>query len=297
MTTLSDQIDMRTARAVASLFDLPADGLTIGARLPLMWHLFYFLTLTPQAQIGSDGHPTVGEATPPGTRRMFAGGRVRTQPGLRVGDSVTAAHEVAADTTREGRSGTLRFVTHRTTMTVAADLPALIDERDIVYIPLTPASGAPAPSAEADQRRAESDQEADVPAAALLADTHASIVVDPTLLFRFSALTHNAHRIHYDREYARDVEGYPGLVVHGPLQAVLMAGLAETEHGDSGGPMEFSYRLVAPLFEDQGLIVAATRSDNTIVTSVMDRSGRVTATGVLAPVAPSSGSAEDAVRS
>lgn len=282
-----DQIDERTARAVATIFDLSVDDLTVGARLPLMWHLFYFLTFPPQSQIGPDGHPMIGEATPPGTRRMFAGGRVRMQPGLRIGDSVAALREVAADVTRKGKSGTLRFVTHRTTVSSAAPgAPTLIDERDIVYIPLSPVPVAPAISVAA-------DQEETVPAAALLSHAHKSIHIDPTLLFRFSALTHNAHRIHYDREYARDVEGYPGLVVHGPLQAILMAALAEKEYGDSVASMEFSYRLVAPLFENQGLIITATRSEGTILTSIMDRDGRVTATGVLGPVEPSTGSAHD----
>ena len=92
-------------------------------------------------------------------------------------------------------------------------------------------------------------------------------------MFRFSALTYNAHRIHYDRDYAR-AEGYPGLVVHGPLQALLMAGLA-------GARSEYSYRLVAPLYEDQGLVVSATPEGETIDVSCRDASGRVTATGVL----------------
>jgi 3-methylfumaryl-CoA hydratase len=95
------------------------------------------------------------------------------------------------------------------------------------------------------------------------------------LLFRFSALTYNAHRIHYDREYARG-EGYPDLVVHGPLQALLMAELARTP-----ARCEYSYRLVAPLFEDQGLVVSARPEGETISVSCRDGAGRVTASGVI----------------
>jgi 3-methylfumaryl-CoA hydratase len=101
-----------------------------------------------------------------------------------------------------------------------------------------------------------------------------AVTVDPVLLFRFSALTYNAHRIHYDRDYAR-AEGYPGLVVHGPLQALLMAELGRPTSS------EYAYRLVAPLYEDQGLIVSAAPDGDAVRVSCRDASGRVTATGVL----------------
>jgi len=101
--------------------------------------------------------------------------------------------------------------------------------------------------------------------------------VDPVLLFRYSALTYNAHRIHYDRDYARS-EGYPGLLVHGPLQALLMAELARR----SGVPAsEYSYRLVSPLYDDQGLVVSAVPDGNAVRVSCRDAAGRVTATGVI----------------
>ena len=102
--------------------------------------------------------------------------------------------------------------------------------------------------------------------------------VTPTLLFRFSALTYNAHRIHYDRDYSRAVEGYPGLLTHGPLQALVMAEAARA-HG-AGGPLAFEYRLVAPLFDHHGLIASAVPGTET-ATAVRDRSGRRTATGTL----------------
>jgi len=101
-----------------------------------------------------------------------------------------------------------------------------------------------------------------------------AVTVDPVLLFRFSALTYNAHRIHYDRDYAR-AEGYPGLVVHGPLQALMMA-----EEARPVGS-EYSYRLVAPLYDDQGLIVSAAPDGDAVRVSCRDTTGRVTATGII----------------
>ena len=105
------------------------------------------------------------------------------------------------------------------------------------------------------------------------------VEVNPVLLFRFSALTYNAHRIHYDRDYAR-AEGYPGLLVHGPLQALLMAELARPEPPT---PCTYSYRLVAPLFDGQGLIVSAAADGDAVRVTTRDRAGRVTAVGVIRP--------------
>jgi len=102
--------------------------------------------------------------------------------------------------------------------------------------------------------------------------------VNPVLLFRFSALTYNAHRIHYDRDYAR-AEGYPGLLVHGPLQALLMAELARPDLPPAR--CDYSYRLVAPLFDDQGLIVSAATEKDGVRVAARDKAGRITATGVI----------------
>jgi 3-methylfumaryl-CoA hydratase len=115
------------------------------------------------------------------------------------------------------------------------------------------------------------------------------IEVSPVLLFRFSALTYNAHRIHYDRDYARGVEGYPGLVTHGPLQALAMAeaaraaGYAGQEGGNAGGfgAAAFEYRLISPLFDHQGMVVSAAGGPDGVVTAVRDRGGRQTAEGIL----------------
>jgi 3-methylfumaryl-CoA hydratase len=104
------------------------------------------------------------------------------------------------------------------------------------------------------------------------------VEVDPVLLFRYSALTYNAHRIHYDRDYARS-EGYPGLLVHGPLQALLMAELAR--RSPAPRPAEYSYRLVSPLYDGQGLVVSAVADGDAVQVSCRDAAGRLTATGVI----------------
>jgi 3-methylfumaryl-CoA hydratase len=125
---------------------------------------------------------------------------------------------------------------------------------------------------------------AGTPAVVAAADDEWQVDVSPTLLFQFSALTFNAHRIHYDRDYARDVEGYPGLLTHGPLQALAMAEAARASddaaaRGDSGH--DFAYRLESPLFDTQGLIARAARDQEVITTSVRDVFGRRTGSGTL----------------
>lgn len=261
-----DTIDPRTAAAVAAFLDLPVEPYTVGAPLPLMWHLFYFLDYPAQAQIAADGH-AAGSAAPEGTRRMFAGGRVETHRGLRIGDDAVVTGGVADERVREGRSGPMRFVTHRAEITVGDDL-ALVEERDIVYLPLRPQPDAAA-------RSKQDPVHATGPALA-----HRRVTVDPTLLFRFSALTYNAHRIHYDRDYARRVEGYPGLVVHGPLQALLMAELGRQSRPEPA--RVFSYRLSAPLFEHSGLVVSLHETAGELGASIHDDAGTTTASSTFA---------------
>ncbi|MGJ9414484.1 hypothetical protein ACHAAC_17420 [Aeromicrobium sp. CF4.19] len=236
-----DDIDQRTARTVAAFLNRPGDQFLEGNQLPLMWQMFYFLDRPAQSALGLDGHPAGANATPEGYRRMFAGGRVHADRGLVVGDHAIATTATISDEQRQGRSGSLRFVCQRTTIEVDGDV-ALVDERDIVYIPMPAVTSA---SADQPVRRPVEHQEP---------TRTASVKVNSTLLFRFSALTYNAHRIHYDRDYTREVENHPGLVVHGPLQALLMAELATLVQ-----PMirTFSYRLVSPLHENDGLNVRA----------------------------------------
>jgi 3-methylfumaryl-CoA hydratase len=194
----------------------------------------------------------------PGLRRMFAGGRVRRHGALRIGAEATRRTWQASSARKEGRSGPLVFVTVRTEVSQGGEV-VITEEQDLVY------------------REAGADNQARSAQIVAVAGRDRTVTVDPVLLFRFSALTYNAHRIHYDRDYAR-AEGYPGLVVHGPLQALLMAGLARSL-GPAGS--EYAYRLVAPLYEDQGLVVSAAPDGDAVRVSCRDTTDRVTATGVI----------------
>jgi 3-methylfumaryl-CoA hydratase len=262
------------ARALGDLLGAPAPE--PGMSLPPLWHWVYLLDRAPQADLGPDGHPVRGTlpAPPgPGRRRMWAGGRVRTSGALCCGIPATKRTTVLSVTEKDGRSGHLTFVT--VGAQVLQDGVVVVDEeQDIVYRDAVPAAGARA------------EPKAPPPLVPVSAGER-EIEVTPALLFRFSALTYNAHRIHYDRDYCRDVEGYPGLLTHGPLQALAMAEAARAADGagSTGSPtsnVSFEYRLVAPLFDDQGLIVSAVPGrDGAIATAVRDRYGRQTATGTL----------------
>jgi 3-methylfumaryl-CoA hydratase len=269
------------ACALGGLLGVPVPDLSGGAGLPLLWHWCYLLDRPAQADLGPDGHPVRGvlPAPPaPGLRRMWAGGRVRASGVLRCGEPATRLTRVLSMTDKVGRTGPMTFVVvgHQI---VQRDQVVVDEEQDIVYR----APVAPAGSAEA----ADAGGAAVVPAG----DGEREIPVSPTLLFRFSALTYNAHRIHYDRDFARDVEGYPGLLTHGPLQALVMAEAARAAEG--AGPAAsaasaasareryFEYRLVSPLFDHQGMIVSAVPGEGSTGTAVRDRYGRRTAQGTL----------------
>jgi 3-methylfumaryl-CoA hydratase len=206
---------------------------------------------------------------------MWAGGRVRTSGPLRCGTPATKRSRVLSVTEKQGRSGPLTFavVEHQ----VRQDGHVVVDEQqDIVYRTATvPTSQAPA-SGPADGIETGTEGPVIPPAAGEWV-----IDVTPTLLFRFSALTYNAHRIHYDRDYARDAEGYPGLLTHGPLQALAMTEAARAAGCD--GDLAFEYRLVSPLFDFQGLVARAIPGQDATTTAVRDQRGRQTATGILQP--------------
>ncbi len=191
----------------------------------------------PMDQLGPDGHPTRGGFLPPVDlpRRMWAGGELQFVDTLRVGDEVTRHSEITDVTLKNGSTGPLCFVSVQHTTSTARGV-AIRERQDIVYrdMPGAPASPAAAP----------------VPAKpAPTAQHRETHLADPVLLFRYSALTFNGHRIHYDRDYVTKVEGYPGLVFHGPMQAALLVEFAARLNGGKA-PGKFSYRGVQPLFDD-----------------------------------------------
>lgn len=197
----------------------------------------------PAIGLGPDGHPVKGGFLPPVLlpRRMWAGGELEFLDPLKEGDSVTRSSRIADVRSKTGRSGPLCFVTVQHELSVGPRL-ALRERHDIVY---REAAIAPALAAGPDARQG--------------ADVEWRIVVDPVLLFRYSALTFNGHRIHYDEPYAREVEFYPGLVIHGPLQATLMLNLAVAQRGNL--PKRFAFRGVNPACGPQTLRIRAWQTD------------------------------------
>ncbi|HEX9039763.1 MAG TPA: MaoC family dehydratase N-terminal domain-containing protein [Trebonia sp.] len=273
----TETLQPEPARALGALLGVPVPDLERGAGLPLLWHWIYLLDRPAQADLGPDGHPVRGTlpAPPgPGRRRMWAGGRVRAQGPLRTGSPATKRTSVLSVTEKQGRSGHLTFVTVGHQITQDGQL-VIDEEQDIVYREAV-TGPAPAPAAGA----AFADGPASDPPPVPPGDGEWEIDVSPALLFRFSALTYNAHRIHYDRDYCRDVEGYPGLLTHGPLQALAMAEAARAA-GRGDGAVTFEYRLVSPLLDYQGLIVGAVPGQNAVATAARDRYGRQTAAGTL----------------
>ena len=204
-----------------------------GTTLPPLAHWLYFLPQAPQHEIGADGHPKRGGFLPPVPlpRRMWAGGRLSFQHALHVGEAVTRRSTITRVDAKQGRSGALVFVTVQHQV-LNAQGEAVTEEHDIVYRD-NPAPGAP-------------------PAAPAMAATDAQfsrrIVPDPVLLFRYSALTFNGHRIHYDRDYVTQVEGYPGLIVHGPLIATLLVDLLRREMPEAV-LARFEFKAASPLFD------------------------------------------------
>ncbi|MEO3860670.1 MaoC family dehydratase N-terminal domain-containing protein [Acrocarpospora sp. B8E8] len=257
------------AVALARLLDVAPPNLERDG-LPLLWHWLYLLECPHQADLGADGHPVRGVIpTPPepGRRRMWAGGRVTRLRPLMLDREATRRSEITSVADKEGRSGRLTFVTVRHTITQAEDV-AVVEEQDVVYRD----AARPGPGSESAARTF-------VPQPPERKEWEEwEVETDPTLLFRFSALTYNAHRIHYDRDYARDVEGYAGLVTHGPLQALLMAE-AVRRSGRRAAAIE--YKLVAPLLAHEGLVVGARPGEPNWDTRIRDHGGRLTATGYI----------------
>jgi 3-methylfumaryl-CoA hydratase len=186
----------------------------------------------PMSMLGPDGHPTRGGFLPPVPlpRRMWAGGEIEFLDALRVGDVSTRTSRISDVTVKTGSTGQLCFVSVEHTISSPRG-NAIRERQDIVYREMGAQAAAPAKPAP--------------PPVAQHRETHVS---DPVLLFRYSALTFNGHRIHYDRDYVTKVEGYPGLIFHGPLQAAFIVELAAKLRGGKP-PKKFTYRGVQPLFE------------------------------------------------
>ena len=231
-------LDVVTATPVAALsatLDREAQRPSDGVPLPYLWHWLYFLPLYRQSEIGEDGHAKRGGFLPPVPlpRRMWAASQLSFHEAIVVGDRLARTSTIEDVTEKSGRSGTLVFVKVRHEIRRnGAENIALTEFHDIVYRD-APAPGAPSPQPQA----APSDPV-----------WEKRWLPDDVLLFRYSALTFNGHRIHYDRRYVTQVEGYPGLIVHGPLIATLLMDLLR-DHMPTANVTRFEFRAIRPTFD------------------------------------------------
>ena len=255
----TDRLDLRIAQLMAATFDMDPQSFVLGTELPTLWHWAFFVPDTPTSQLGNDGHPRRGGFLPPVTlpNRMWAGGRVVFHKPLRVGEDVRKTSRILRCETKQGRSGPLVFVTVKHRIENSAG-EAIVEEQDLVYRHPAPKGASPKPHP---------------------APSHADVRVNTTtsaaLLFRYSALTFNTHRIHYDHLFVTQQEGYPGLIVHGPLLATMLANVA-AKACPGKALTSFEYRALEPLFVGQAFELCAAREDNRTVEVWTQREKRVT---------------------
>jgi len=260
----SDTMSPSVLARLSATLDYPDNPWRDG-QAPLLAHWLHFLPDAPQSGLSADGHPQRGNFLPPVAlpRRMWAGGRLSFFERVPVGSSMERTSTILAISEKTGASGQLVFVTVRHDIHAPGKL-AISEEQDLVY-----------------------REDAKTPAAAMIAaiakpkseprhsDVTRAVTADPTLLFRFSALTFNAHRIHYDRDYARDVEGYAGLVVQGPLLATLLL-----DHFTRAAPHRiitgFAFRAQKPLIDIAPFALCLAWRDGGADLWTLDAAGDVT---------------------
>lgn len=242
----TDVVTPRLAMGLNAVFDVSGE-LADGDAAPAGIHWCLAPDIVPMSQLGPDGHPARGDFLPPVPfpRRMWAGGELMSQGDFKVGDTVSR-HSVIEDVLlKSGRSGEMIFVTVRHEYSTARGV-ALNERQDIVYRQMDtqkPAGSIATPG--------------DKPAA----DRTLSIFGDSVLLFRYSAITFNGHRIHYDQPYVTDEEGYPALIFHGPLQASYLLRMA-IDGVNREAPLNFAFRSVSPLFGGEAITLNA-KTDGT----------------------------------
>jgi 3-methylfumaryl-CoA hydratase len=260
--TRSDTVTAGPVAALSATLDRDDPPPQPGDALPLLWHWLFFLDRHRASELGPDGHARRGGLLPPVPlpRRMWAGSRFEFHHPLRIGDQITRGTRVIDIQEKSGRSGPLVFVVVRHEISSANGL-AVAEEHDIVYrdhsrdkSPAAPVQPAPRDAA-----------------------WERSIHADDVLLFRYSALTFNAHRIHYDRRYATEVEGYPGLVVHGPLIATLLMDLLRRNR-TAENISRFSFRAVSPLFDSRPFTVCGKPEGKTVRLWSKDAAGNLAMT-------------------
>ena len=218
-----------------------------GDPLPLAWNWLYFLPQAKQSDLKEDGHPKLGGFLPPVPypRRMWAGSRFDHIKPLKLGESAKKVSTILDMNLKEGRSGNLVFLLIKHEY-FGEDGLCVSEEQDIVYRGPAPETPKEAAKGKTDEKK-EKPKPKKAPEAPGNAVWTLDVAPDPRLLFRYSALTFNTHRIHYDEPYVTQEEGYPGLVVHGPLLATLLLDLARRSKPDAF-QKKFGFRAMAPLF-------------------------------------------------
>jgi 3-methylfumaryl-CoA hydratase len=248
------RLDPWLANHLAATLDRPPD-LADGDLLPPAWHWIYFHDLVRGSDLGREGHPRVGIVMPPIHlgRRMWAGGSLRFEVPMLLGTTVERVSTIRDIVPKEGRSGSLVFVTIEHEIRTGA-VRNLLEEQTIVYRDLAIGGSSAGQKAPAD------------------AEFSTENVLDAATLFRYSALTFNAHRIHYDADYARDVEGYPAVVVHGPLLATLLLDLCVRHDRPLG---TFRYRAASPVFLPHRFTTNGSADGDRTTLWVADHEGRL----------------------
>jgi 3-methylfumaryl-CoA hydratase len=252
----TDSVTPRLVHGLLATLDQSDDA------TPAAIHWCLAPAIAPQAALGPDGHPARGGFLPPVPlpRRMWAGGGLEWRDALRMGDEVTRRSRIEDVQVKEGRTGALCFVTVAHEYVTERGL-AVAERQDIVYREAETMARGPGPAREPPH-----------PAPRW----RRTLTADPVMLFRYSALTFNGHRIHYDRSYCREVEHYPGLVVHGPLQATLLIEHAAAARGTA--PRRFEFRAVRPLFDGTPFTLNAAEDAAGLSLWVADAEGRATMT-------------------
>ncbi len=250
-------------RALIATLDARDPAPARGDPLPPLWHWLYFLDAAPASRIAEDGHPQRGDFLPPVAlpRRMWAGSRLHFDGDIRLGDEIRRESQIVSVEPKTGSSGEMVFVTVRHRISAQGKL-AITEEQDIVYRQAakpgdTPAAPKPAPTDAAWTRE---------------------IDPDPVLLFRFSALMFIGHRIHYDLPYATGVEGYPGLVVHGPLMGLMQMELARRSTPGKR-VAAFEFRAMSPVFETTPFAVRGRPEGNGALTWIARNDGALAQQG------------------
>ncbi len=242
----SDILTISPMEALAATLDREISAFSSGDELPPLWHWLYFLNPARQSQLATDGHQKKGDFLPPIPlpRRMWAGSRLQFLQPLLAGESVQRTSSIQSVNIKEGRSGTLAFVCVGHEVSNDTGL-AIKEEHDIVYRDNPVPGTAPAKRTLAEENY----------------DFSRTITPDPVLLFRYSALTFNGHRIHFDRDYVTSVEGYPGLIVHGPLLATLLVELLADNFPEQK-LRQFEFRAVSPVFDIAQFHVCGVQPDS-----------------------------------